>query len=350
MPQVNLPLTPDESMKLGANYLGNGTCEFVVWAPFLSKVAIKIESPDNQIIPMTKERRGYWHASIEGISLETAYSFRLENNVDRPDPASHFQPRGVHGPSQIVDHTAFPWNDEGWRGIPLSEMIIYELHVGTFTSEGTFRAIIPRIDELKEIGINTIEIMPVAQFPGVRNWGYDGVFPFAVQDSYGGPEGLKELVNASHQKGMGVILDVVYNHLGPEGNYLSEFAPYFTERYSTPWGAAVNFDGAYSNEVRNYFIENAFHWLSNYHIDALRLDAIDAIIDVSARSFLSELSEKVGEFSKKEGRFYYLIAESDRNDSRLLKTREAGGEGMDAQWCDDFHHSLHTLLTGERQR
>ncbi len=336
-------------MRIGTSYLGNGSCEFVVWAPLLKKVALKIVSPRNELIPLAKDERGYWKASTKEVSPGACYFYRLEDGVDRPDPASHFQPRGVHGPSQVVDHTTFTWNDQCWRGIPLSEMVIYELHVGTFTPGGTFKAILPRLDELKEIGINVIEIMPVAQFPGERNWGYDGVFPFAVQNSYGGPGGLKELVNGCHQNGIGIILDVVYNHFGPEGNYLSEFAPYFTERYRTPWGEAVNFDGAYANEVRKYFIANALHWFSNYHMDAIRLDAIDAIFDFSAKSFLSELSEKIAEFSKKQGRFYYLIAESDLNDSRLLRTRESGGDGMDAQWCDDFHHSLHTLLTGERQ-
>ncbi len=336
-------------MRIGASYSANGSCEFVVWAPLLKKVALKIESLKGESLPMTRDERGYWRTFVEGILPGASYLYRLEEDVDRPDPASHFQPTGVHGPSQIVDHHAYAWQDDHWRGISPAEMIIYELHVGTFTREGTLEAIIPRLSDLREIGINAIEIMPVAQFPGERNWGYDGVFPFAVQNSYGGPVGLKRLVDSCHQEGIGVILDVVYNHLGPEGNALIEFGPYFTDRYKTPWGKAVNFDGPYSNEVRKYFIRNAIHWFSNYHIDALRLDAVHAIFDFSARPFLSDLSEGVEEFSRGRERIHYLIAESDLNDSRVVRSREAGGHGMDAQWCDDFHHSLHVILTGERQ-
>src|SRR3972149_6297876 len=228
-------------------------------------------------------------------------------------------------------------------------MIIYELHTGTFTPEGTFEAIIPRLDELKDTEINALEIMPIAQFPGERNWGYDGVYPFAVQNSYGGPGCFKWLVNECHKRGIAVILDVVYNHLGPEGNYLWDYGPYFTKKYRTPWGDALNFDGAHSNEVRNYFIENALHWFKNYHIDARRLDAIHGIFDMSAKPFLSELAEKVEEFSKTTVKTCYLIAESDLNDSKVTRSREFGGYGIDAQWCDDFHHALHTILTGEKQ-
>lgn len=336
-------------MRIGANRLGEDDWEFVVWAPLLKKVALKVESPRDELLRMTKDRKGYWRVRAKGIRAGTLYSYRLEDKIDRPDPASHFQPRGVHGPSQVVDHAAYMWGDERWKGISLSEMVIYELHVGTFTAEGTFDAIIPRLKELKHVGINVIEIMPVAQFSGERNWGYDGAFPFAVQSSYGGPEGFKKLIDACHRNGMGVILDVVYNHFGPEGSYVPEFGPYVTDRYKTPWGRAINFDGAYSNEVRDYFIENAAHWFMNYHMDALRLDAIHAIFDFSASSFLSELSERVERLSKETGRTCFLIAESDLNDSRIVKRREVGGHGIHAQWCDDFHHSLHTLLTGERQ-
>ena len=227
-------------------------------------------------------------------------------------------------------------------------MVIYEIHVGTFTPKGTFEAVIPRIKELGELGVNALEIMPVAQFPGERNWGYDGAYPFAVQNSYGGPEELKHLVNECHKTGIAVILDVVYNHLGPEGNYLYDFAPYFTEKYKTPWGKAINFDGAYSDEVRNFFIENALYWFKNYHMDALRIDAIHGIYDMSAKPFLQELGERVEEFSIRAKRKFYLIAESDLNDSRAIRPRGMGGYGLDAQWCDDFHHSLHTLLTNEK--
>jgi maltooligosyltrehalose trehalohydrolase len=226
-------------------------------------------------------------------------------------------------------------------------MVMYEVHVGTFTPERTFEAIIPRLDELKKLGINAVELMPVAQFPRDRNWGYDGVYIFAPQYSYGGPTGLKRLVNECHGRGIAVILDVVYNHLGPEGNYLADFGPYFTSRYKTEWGQAMNFDGPHSDEVRNFFIENALHWLNNYHIDALRLDAVHAIVDLSATHFLAELADRVRELGKDTGRKQYLIAESNLNDSRLITPRQEGGFGLDAQWLDDFHHCIHTLLTGE---
>jgi len=336
-------------MKIGAQYLGNGRCEFILWAPFLKSVSVKIVSPMERIIPMGKDESGYWKIKVDDVFHGTLYLYRLENEKDRPDPASQFQPEGVHGSSRVIDHNSFNWEDESWRGIDLSEMIIYELHAGALTTEGTFDGVIAKLDEIRDLGINAIELMPVAQFPGERNWGYDGVYPFAVQNSYGGPEGLKRLVNECHKKGIAVVLDVVYNHLGPEGNYLWDFGPYFADKYKTPWGMAINFDDAHSNEVRNFFIENAIHWFHNYHIDALRLDAIHGISDLSAKPFLKELAEKVEEALAYAGRKYYLIAESDLNDSRVIRTSEMGGYGIDAQWCDDFHHSLHSLLTGENQ-
>ena len=334
-------------MRVGAHFSGNGRCEFVVWAPFLKRVDLKTVSPQEKIIPMDKDTKGYWR-TVADVPHGTLYFYRLESERDRPDPASQFQPDGVHGPSLVIDHGSFHWEDKDWRGISPSEMIIYELHTGTFTPEGTFNAVIPRLSELMDTGINVIEVMPVAQFPGERNWGYDGAYPFSVQNSYGGPEGMKRLVNECHKEGIAVILDVVYNHLGPEGNYLWDYGPYFTDKYKTPWGMAINFDNAYSNEVRNFFIENALHWLKNYHIDALRLDAIHGISDLSAKPFLQELAERVEEFSASERRRFYLIAESDLNDSRVITPRVVGGYGIDAQWCDDFHHSVHTLLTGEK--
>ncbi|MEW6378150.1 MAG: malto-oligosyltrehalose trehalohydrolase [bacterium] len=334
-------------MRVGAHYLGKGKSEFAVWAPFRKSVAVNIVSPEARIIPMDRDLRGYWKALVEGVPPGARYLFRLDDQMDRPDPASHFQPEGVHKASLLVDHQAFEWEDTCWRGIELSKMITYELHVGTFTREGTFEAIIPRLDEIRDIGLNTIEIMPVAQFPGERNWGYDGVYPYAVQNSYGGPHGLKKLVNESHRRGIAVILDVVYNHFGPEGNYVRDYGPYFSSRYRTPWGDAINFDDTYNTEVRNFFIENALHWFLNYHIDALRLDAIHAIFDMSARPFLLELAEKVEELSKQAGRKFRLIAENDLNDPKVIRPRELGGYGLDAHWCDDFHHALHTLLTGE---
>ncbi len=335
-------------MRIGAQYLGNGRCDFILWAPFLKDVAIRIVSPRGRIIPMEKDNRGYWKVSLDEVPSGTHYFYKLEKAIDRPDPASNSQAEGVHGHSQVIDHSAFQWEDENWSGVSLREMIIYEVHVGTFTLEGTFEAIIPRLDDLYDLGINAVNIMPVAQFPGERNWGYDGAYLFTVQNSYGGPEGLKRLVNACHKCNIAVILDVVYNHLGPEGNYLGDFGPYFTEKYQTPWGSAINFDSAYSDHVRNFFIENALYWFQHYHIDALRLDAIHGIYDMSARPFLQELAEKVEDFSNEQGRKFYLIAESDLNDVKAIRPKESGGYGIDAQWCDDFHHSLHALLTGEK--
>ncbi len=337
-------------MKIGANYLGNNQCEFTVWAPTLKQVAVQLVSPDKHLIPMQQSAEGYWQTTATDIPPGTLYTYQLEAKNDWPDPASKYQPQGVHSPSQVIDENAFTWTDTDWQGVPLAETIIYELHVGTFTQAGTFQAIIPQLTKLKELGINAIEIMPVAQFPGERNWGYDGVYPYAVQNSYGGPEGFKKLINACHKQGISVILDVVFNHLGPEGNYLSQFAPYFTSKYGSIWGTPLNFDDAYSDGVRNYFIENALYWFRDYHIDGLRIDAIQAIFEVSARPFLQELSDETANLSQQLGRKLYLIAESDLNDVRTLRSKELGGFGLDAQWCDDFHHALHTLLTGENDR
>jgi len=337
-------------VKIGANYLGNNQCEFTVWAPTLKQVAVQLVSPDKRLLPMQQSAAGYWQTTATDIPPGTLYTYQLEAKTDWPDPASKYQPQGVHAPSQVIDESAFTWTDIDWQGVPLAEMIIYELHVGTFTQAGTFEAIIPQLTKLKELGINAIEIMPVAQFPGERNWGYDGVYPYAIQNSYGGPEGFKKLINACHKQGISVILDVVFNHLGPEGNYLSQFAPYFTSKYGSIWGTPLNFDDAYSDGVRNYFIENALYWFRDYHIDGLRLDAIQAIFEVSARPFLQELSDATTHLSQQLGRQLYLIAESDLNDVRTVRSKELGGFGLDAQWCDDFHHALHTLLTGENDR
>jgi maltooligosyltrehalose trehalohydrolase len=297
---------------------------------------------------MERDVFGYHHAVVDGVPAGALYLYRLGHGIERPDPASRYQPQGVHGPSMVTDPGEFGWGDSEWRGIPLSSYVLYELHVGTYTHEGTFDAIIPRLDALAELGVTAVEMMPVSQFPGRRNWGYDGVYPFAVQESYGGPEGLKRLVDACHAHGLAVVLDVVYNHLGPEGNYLSDFGPYFSDRYRTPWGSALNFDGPYSDEVRRYFKENALYWLREFHIDALRLDAIHGIMDFSASPFLSELARTVSDLREEENRMAYLIPESDLNDARIVTPRGEGGYGLDAQWSDDFHHALHTLLAGER--
>ena len=334
-------------MRIGAHYLGDSRCEFRVWAPNAEAATVKIVSPQERIVPMQQQEGGYWHLTTDDIQPGTQYFYQLNKGESRPDPASNFQALDVHGASQVIDHS-FTWNDSSWSGIPLESMIIYELHVGTFTPEGTFEAIISRLKDLQELGVNAIEIMPVAHFPGDRNWGYDGVYPFAVQNSYGGPEGLKRLVDACHQQGIAVIMDVVYNHFGPEGNYMSHFGPYFTETYRTPWGSAMNFDDAQSDSVRNFFIQNALYWLRDYHIDGLRLDAVHAIYDLGAKHFLEELAENVADLGQQQGRKLYLIAESDLNDPRVVRPVESGGYGIDAQWSDDFHHALHALLTEEQ--
>lgn len=337
------------SLSLGATPLGDGRCRFLVYAPKAERVEVRLLSPREKTVPLAREKYGYHRGVAEEVPPGALYMYVLDGKKERPDPASRYQPQGVHGPSLVVDRNGFPWEDGEWSGLPLENYIFYELHVGTFTTEGTFDAVIPRLTALKELGITAVELMPVAQFPGGRNWGYDGVYPFAVQDSYGGPEGLKKLVNACHRREMAVVLDVVYNHLGPEGNYLGDFGPYFTDRYRTPWGAAVNFDGPHSDEIRRYFIENALYWMTEYRVDALRLDAIHGIVDASAYPFLSELADTVRAHAGKTGRKMYLIPESDLNDARVITSKEQGGIGLSAQWSDDFHHALHTLLTGEKE-
>jgi maltooligosyltrehalose trehalohydrolase len=317
-----------------------------VWAPFANNVQVKLISPEERVVPLERRERGYYQSVIEEVEPSTLYLYRLDGRKERPDPASRFQPHGVHGPSQVVD-SHFLWQDESWRGLPWQEWVIYELHVGTFTPKGTFEAIIPHLPELKDLGITAIELMPVAQFPGKRNWGYDGAYPFAVQKSYGGPEELKRLVDSCHQLGLAVVMDVVYNHLGPEGNYLADFGPYFTDRYRGPWGDPINFDGPYSDEVRRFFIENALYWVREFHLDGLRIDAVHGIPDFSARPFLEELAVAVHGQAERLSRWVYLIAESDLNDTRIVRPRELGGFDLDSQWNDDFHHALHTLLTDE---
>ena len=342
--------------EVGAFYLGNSRCKFVVWAPLLNQVAVKIVDAKPQILPMQQDKQGYWSVVAEAVEPGDCYLYQINCEIDRPDPASRSQPQGVHGASQIVEQT-FHWSDASWSGIALKDMILYEIHVGTFTPQGTFEAIIPRLPRLKELGITAVEIMPVAQVPGMkqdeseeayRNWGYDGVYPYAVQNSYGGVQGLKQLVDACHQQGIAVVLDVVYNHLGPEGNYLGDFAPYFTSKYRPIWGEALNFDDTYCDGVRNYFLGNALYWLETFHIDALRLDAIQGIYDLNAKHFLEELAEHVAELSQRVGRKFYLMAESDLNDVRVIRPQAVGGYNIDTQWCDDFHHALHTLITGEQ--
>ena len=335
-------------MRIGAHLRDSGVCEFSVWAPSQSRLVLVLESPAKTEHPMVQDQDGYWKTVVPDVAPGTLYWYLLDGERLRPDPASFHQPRGVHQPSAVVDHGAYRWHDAEWQNIDLAKLVLYELHVGTFSVEGTFDGVIGRLDELHDLGINAIELMPVAQFPGERNWGYDGVYPFAVQHSYGGVDGLKHLVDVAHQRGIAVFLDVVYNHLGPEGNYLAEYGPYFTDRYRTPWGKAINYDGPYSDHVRNYFVENALAWIREFHIDGLRLDAVHAIFDNSATPFLQMLAGNVRAAEQETGRRCYLISESNLNDTKIIRPASEGGFAHDAQWSDDFHHSLHTILTGER--
>ncbi|MFN2556871.1 MAG: malto-oligosyltrehalose trehalohydrolase [Nitriliruptorales bacterium] len=339
-------------MRLGAAYLGDERTAFHVWASKADRVELLLyagEGSDEpeRTIDMAPIERGYYAAVAEGAGHATRYRFRLPTGRERPDPASRHQPEGLHGPSAVVD-TAFPWTDTSWHGRPLQDFIVYELHVGTFTPDGTFDSAIDQLDQLVDLGVTAIEVMPIAEFPGGRNWGYDGALPFAAQSTYGGPDGFRRFVTACHLRGLAVVLDVVYNHLGPEGAYLSDYAHYFTERYSTPWGPAVNFDGPHSDEVRRYVIENALYWVTDCHVDALRLDAVHAIFDQSARHILEELVSAVHERARQLNRQIHIIAESDLNDPRLVRLPEVGGYGLDGHWVDDFHHAVHAVLTGER--
>jgi maltooligosyltrehalose trehalohydrolase len=330
----------------GAALQPGDTCKFSVWAPFRKQVALSVIQPQPQVYPMQKDDKGYWHTTIENAAPGLQYKYILDEDAALPDPASRWQPEGVHGPSAIVD-TQFEWSDASWQGLDLAELVIYELHTGTFSPTHDFQGIIDKLAYLRSLGITAIEIMPVAQFPGDRNWGYDGVYPFAVQHSYGGVNGLKALVNAAHQHGIAVILDVVYNHLGPEGNYFSQYGPWFTDKYKTPWGPALNFDDAWCDAVRAYYIQNALMWLDEFHIDGLRMDAVHAIWDCGAKHFTAELSELVDALQVSSGKKKFLIAEIDLNSPRYITPREQGGYGMHAQWIDEFHHALHSLLTGE---
>jgi maltooligosyltrehalose trehalohydrolase len=344
-----MPPCASQEFPLGVTRLSATDWQFVVWAPHAKKVEVHITSDGSHLVPLQGDLFGYHSGRIAGLEPGVRYLFRLDDRRELPDPASRFQPEGVHGPSQLVDLADFRWGDDGWTPPDLEKSVFYELHVGTFTPDGTFDAVIAHLDGLKRLGVTTIELMPIAQFPGARNWGYDGTYVYAVQNSYGGPEGLHRLVNAAHKHGLAVALDVVYNHLGPEGNYLGEFGPYFTDHYRTPWGQAINFDRAESDHVRRFFIENAIFWLSRYHIDALRLDAIHGMFDSSAHHFLAELHEGVQGMARRTNRKIHVIAESDLNDAGVLHEESQGGCALEAQWSDDLHHSLHTLLTGERQ-
>ena len=316
-----------------------------VWAPSVRTMAVETGGRN---IAMQPAGDGWWTCDDDALAPGADYALRVDGEGPFPDPRSPWQPAGVHGPSRRVDHDRFTWSDAGWQPMPLSSAVVYELHVGTFTTEGTFDATIARLDHLVDLGVTHVELMPVAAFPGDRGWGYDGVALYAPHHAYGGPEGLKRLIDACHARGLAVLLDVVYNHLGPDGNYLRQFGPYFTDRYTTPWGEAVNLDGRDSDEVRRFFIDNALMWFRDYHIDGLRLDAVHAIFDTSAIHFLAQLADEVADLQAAIGRHLVLIAESDLNDPRLVRPAAAGGFALDAQWNEDFHHALHAVLTGER--
>jgi maltooligosyltrehalose trehalohydrolase len=326
----------------------NNIFEFRIWAPKAKSLHLLIDG-QSQPIAMNRQNNGYWSNRIEDISPGMRYRYQINDAESFPDPASLSQPDGVHGASEAIDLSDFQWTDDNWKGIPLREMIQYELHPGTYTPEGNFNGVRSKIKYLKHLGVNTIELTPVAQFSGQRNWGYDGVYLFAVQNTYGGAKGLMELVNEFHQNEMAVILDVVYNHFGPEGNYSSMFGHYFSEKYLTPWGQPVNFDGAHSDAVRNFVVQNALMWCRDFHMDGLRLDAVHAIYDFSAKHIMQELAENIEELHRETGKNYCLIAESHLNDVRYIKPVSTGGYGLDGQWSDDFHHAVHTLATGENK-
>ena len=316
-----------------------------VWAPLAESVLLLAEQHQ---WAMRKISSGWWELDEPQLPPGTDYWFVVDGGEPTPDPRSPWQPEGVHGPSRTVDHAAFAWSDAGWRAPPFGSAVVYELHVGTFTPGGTFDGVLSKLDHLLDLGVTHVELMPVNQFPGRRGWGYDGVGLFAPQNCYGGPDGLKRLVDGCHARGLAVLLDVVYNHLGPDGNYLGRLGPYFTEAYGTPWGPALNLDQAYSGEVRRFIIDNAHLWLRDYHFDGLRLDAVHAFFDRSALHLLEQLTEETAALEVELGRPLTLIAESDLNDPRIVRGRDAGGYGLHAQWSDDFHHALHALVTGEQ--
>jgi len=346
---MNDVFTPDINKRhIGLNFT-NSQAEIWLWAPNAAK--IYIHTDESVSLELEKKNYGYWHLITDTIHPGNEYHFEIYPENQRPilraDPASVYQKNGIGHSSAAFDLDAFEWTDQSWQGIARQDLIFYEAHVGTCTTEGTFKGMTSKLDHLVDLGITAIEIMPVAQFSGNRNWGYDGVFPFAVQNSYGGPLELQLFVNACHKKGLAVILDVVYNHIGPEGNFMSDFGPFFTDKYHTPWGDAVNFDDSGADGVRNFYLENSLMWLRDFHIDGLRLDAIHAIKDFSAKHFLGELSVLVGQLAAHTQRKYHLIAELDLNDNRFINPIEKGGYGLDAQWIDEFHHALR-VATGQQ--
>jgi maltooligosyltrehalose trehalohydrolase len=336
-------------LRRGAAMLANGV-SFSVWAPAATRVDVHIGTGDaagDHELARSATDRGVWELNVPGVKAGDRYGYRIDDADPLPDPISRSQPDGVHALSAVVDPSSFQWTDEAWRGVAMADFVVYEIHVGTFTPEGTFDAAITRLPDLLALGVTAIEVMPIASFPGRRNWGYDGVHLYAPQESYGGAEGFRRFVNAAHGHNIGVVLDVVYNHVGPEGNYLDNFGPYFTDVYRTPWGRSVNYDGPGSDNVRRWAHDNALYWISECHVDALRLDAVQGIYDFGSLAFLEELSDEVHALGRQLGRKVQLIAESDLNDPKLVRPPSEGGFGLDAQWADDVHHTIHTALTGE---
>jgi maltooligosyltrehalose trehalohydrolase len=329
---------------MGAKVQPDGSVRFRVWAPRPETISLRVAG--RKPISLDRVEEDLYEALVPGVAPGTLYAYKIDGK-ERPDPVSRWQPKGVHGPSAVVD-PAFPWTDRAWRGIELKDAVLYELHVGTFSPEGTFEGASRRLQHLKSLGATVISLMPVIEFPGKRNWGYDGVHAYAPHSAYGGPRGLKAFVDAAHRLGLAVCVDVVYNHMGPEGNYLREFGPYFSGRYHTPWGDALNYDDRGCDRVRRYFIENALYWITEFRADALRLDAIHGIYDMSTEHVLAELGAAVREQARRLGRPALVISESDLNDPKVVRPPIRGGWGHDAQWSDDFHHAAHVLLTGEK--
>jgi maltooligosyltrehalose trehalohydrolase len=341
-------MEPMPSNPCGALEQPDGSVLWRVWAPRARAVELVLfEGDGRRAVPMEPEAHGYFRYSRPGVREGQRYVYRLDGGPERPDPASRWQPDGVHRPSAVLRPSRFSWADRNWKGVPREDLVFYEIHTGAFTPEGTFEALIPRLGTLRELGVTAAEIMPVGQFPGGRDWGYDGVHPYAPQNTYGGPHGLQRLVNACHRAGLAIFLDVVYNHLGPEGNYLGEFGPYFADAYRTVWGAAFNYDHAGSDNVRDFVLNNVRMWIEDYRFDGLRLDAVHAVHDASPRHILRDIKAVADAAAARLGRPATVVAESDLNDVRLLLPPERGGDGLDAQWSDDFHHTVHAYLTGE---
>lgn len=336
--------------RCGAIVQRDGSVRWLVWAPKADRVEVALIEGDARIPhTMTREEQGFFSFVKGHVPDGQRYAYCLDGGPERPDPASRWQPDGINQASAVLHTDVFTWSDMGWAGVSREDLVFYELHVGAFTPEGTFEAIIPRLASLRDLGVTALELMPVGQFSGTRNWGYDGVHPYAPQHSYGGPHGLQRLVNACHLHGLALFLDVVYNHIGPEGGYLGEFGPYFTDHYRTPWGTAMNFDARGSDAVRKFILDNVTMWIEAYHVDGLRLDAVHTMYDFGARHILRDIKDTADKTARERGRKVHIVAESDLNDVRLLLPPALGGYGLDAQWSDDFHHMAHVALTGERQ-